>query len=132
MPRIRDKMLQSGRMGSMLNGLGQEFDQTDWSGDYEPLTSGEWTGGAIYSDFIPDTPSSPNLTQNMPGSPAFSTPNLFTDLLNFGSKLLAPQPSGTQQQRITTISTQRAPLNMPLLVAAGLAAVFIISQKSRR
>jgi hypothetical protein len=141
MPRIRDKSLQSRRMGSTLNGLSAndgvnsilgavgEFDQTDWSGDYEPLTSGEWTGGAIYSDFVPDAPSSPNLYANQPVS---QSPNIFGDLLAFGTKLLAPQPTQQPQQRITTQApVKRTINNMPLLIAAGLAAVFILSQKRR-
>ena len=128
MPRIRDKSLQSRRMGATLNGLGQEFDQTDWSGEYEPTTSGEWTGGAIYSDFVPDAPSSPNLYANQPVS---QSPNILGDILAFGTKLLAPQPT-QQPQVLRTASAKPVAtrnLNMPLLIAAVLASVYIITKK---
>jgi len=115
MSRIRDKSLQSRRMGATLNGLGQEFDQTDWSGDYEQLPTSEWTGGAVYADAGPQTES----------------PNVLSDLLKFGTKLLAPQPTQQPQQRITTTQApvKRAAMNMPLLIAAGLVAVLIATRK---
>lgn len=120
-------------MGATLNGLG-EFDQTDWSGDYEPTTSGEWTGGAIYSDFVPDAPSSPNLTVNAPASQfhadssATASPNVLSDLLKFGTALIRPQP--TQQPQRAAMQMPKSSINnAPLLIFAALAAAFIISRK---
>jgi hypothetical protein len=118
MPNIRNKSLQSRRVGSALNGLA-EFDQTDWSGDYAQV-NGDWTGGAVYAEPspIPDTP-----------------PNLLSDLFNFGAKLLTaqtatPAPS-TPQIRYAAGATprQKADIIMPLLIAGVLAATYFMSRK---
>lgn len=113
-------------MGATLNGIGQDagpqgqFDQTDWSGDYEQLPTGEWTGGAVYADAG---------SQGQPVPQTEST-NVLSDLIKFGTKLLAPQPTQAPavrplQQRTATVQK----MNMPLLIAAGLVAVIIATRK---
>jgi len=122
MPNIRSKTLQSGRVGSALNGLAQ-FDQTDWSGDYGQTSGDEWTGDAVYADAG---------SQGQPATGFEAPPNLLSDVFNFGAKLLnvqtaTPAPS-TPQVRYATQRPQSG-MNMPLLIAGALAAVFILSRK---
>ena len=119
MTNNRGKSLQSRRMGAALNGLGQEFDQTDWSGDYAQV-GGEWTGDAVYAE--------PSTGFEVP-------PNMLSDVFNFGAKLLTaqtatPAPS-TPQIRYATGATprQKADIIMPLLIAGVLAATFFMSRK---
>lgn len=114
MPAIRNKFLQSRRVGSALNGMGF-FDQTDWTGDYEydPYDTGDY----VYTE-----------------SPAAQQPsdsNILQQLFTFGSKLLQPKPQQTfvpvvQQQAQTSVRNNTSLL---LLAAAGLAAIYIVSRK---
>lgn len=99
---MRGQMPQSRRAGSILNGLGQS--------DLEESLS----------YYNPDLPTA---------GTAAPSPSL-QDFLAFGSALLQPR----QQQQIVQPSYRapsptQNPMMVPLLVAAGLAAVFILSRK---
>jgi hypothetical protein len=98
MPAIRDKSLQSRRMGAALNGLAQS-DLEDGLSEYDPYT-GQPTGDQ----------------------------NLVRSILDFGSQLLQPK----QPAQIVYAQPQAQPspfggISTPLLVAAGLAAIFILT-----
>lgn len=115
MPTIRNKSLQSRRIGSALNGMGF-FDQTDWTGDYE----------YIPADQNEDWYSGGNTTQ-MPNV------NILDSFLNFGAKFMNPQPTQQPIQYTGAPAQPARSFNTPLLIAAALAAVAVVAwPKSRR
>lgn len=117
MPAIRDKSLQSRRVGSMLNGLSAvgEFDQTDWSGDYEYDPNQGWQGEAVYADSATEAPS--------------LNTNLLQNILSVGAQIFKPQTQVVRTAVTGQPVAQQNKLTVPLLLAAGLAAVFILSRK---
>lgn len=117
MPAIRDKSLQSRRVGSMLNGLSAvgEFDQTDWSGEYEYDPQQGWQGDAVYADSATEVPS--------------LNTNLLQNILSIGAQIFKPQQQSVQTSVPARQVAQQNNFTVPLLVAAGLAAVFILSRK---
>lgn len=104
MPAIRNKNLQSRRMGSALQGVGQS--------DLE-------SGLSTYNPYA---------------SQPTQSPNYVTDILNFGTSLLNYKSQSSQPQ--TEVRYMQAPqssmfggISTPMLLAAGLAAVFILTMK---
>ena len=101
-------------MGSTLNGLG-EFDQTDWSGDYEYNPGTGWTGDAVYADSVTEAPS--------------LNTNLLQNILSAGAQIFKPQTQVVRTVVPGQPVAQQNKLAVPLLIAASLAAVFILSRK---
>lgn len=103
MPAIRNKMPRSRRAGSILNGIGQFGDE--WGDFGVPTSTGSGTA----------TPS-PSLES----------------FLNFGSALIRSQSQSQPalvQPSYAAANPVQNPMMVPLLVAAGLAAVFILTRK---
>lgn len=103
MPDIRNKNLNSRRAGQVLNGLGQ------------------------YENYGYEYPTE---------QPAPTNPDTLKTFLDFGARLLAPQQP-QQQPYYPTRQTAPSPapsanFTGPLLLAAGLAVVFILTMPRKR